>query len=282
MSEEFIPKSDRKVSKAPIVISIIIAVLVLVIATIAALNKVSKIFFGESDKTTYVYDIDYDDSGVIDTIAVEADACSVIISTGSVDTIEANYAGDEDLMPDITFKDGQLLISQHISGHQQTGSFNDGPEVMITIPEGTEVGDINVNMDAGNIEFNYLTFACLTGELDAGNIEFKNCTADMVRITTDAGNYELSDCSIDTLALNVSAGNVELTNVDFEIVSVESDFGNIDIDGIDDISYYTIDVESDLATVEISGVDEGKEYHSVGTGSGVITATCDIGNIEIG
>ena len=282
MSEEFVPKADRKVSKAPIVISIIIAVLVLGVAAVIGIVKVSKIFFGDNDKYTYVYDIDYDDSGVIDTISIDAEACSVVISTGSVDSIEANYEGKEELMPEITYDEGQLLISQHVNRNQDIGVFNNGPEVVITIPEGTEIGDINVNMDAGNLELNYLTFTGMTGELDAGNIEIRNCTADTVRIATDAGNYELENSAINTLALEAAAGNIELSNIDFEIANVESDFGNIEISGIDDIGYYTIDIESDLANVEVDGVDEGTSYHSEGTGSGVITATCDTGNIEIG
>lgn len=263
MSEEFIPKEDRKISKAPIIISIIVVVVVLGIGVVTGIVR----FFGfigtgSSNNISEDYDIDASGTDSIDRIRVEADVCSVVITSDSnVDGIEARYEGDEDLMPQAEYRNGELVITQEVHGRNNT-IWNDGPEVLITVSDDIDINDIEIEIDAGNLEMNNIVFNEMTGVFSAGNVEVNNSTCDSMEISADAGNIEIRDTG-------------------FETLFVRSDFGSIDVDGIRDIDSYSISAECDVGSVEIDGRDEGSSYHSNGTGSGSITVECDAGSIDI-
>lgn len=283
MSEEFIPKEDRKVSKAPIIISIIVVVVVLGIGAVTGLVRFFG-FIGTGNGNSIKENYDIDASGIdsIDVIRVDADFCSVVITTDdSVDGIEASYKGDEDLMPQVEYRNGELVITQN-AGVRNNAVWNDGPEVVVTVSDDIALNDIEVSIDAGNLEVSNAVFSAITGEFSAGNVEVNNSTCDSMEISADAGNYEIRDCESGSVRLTTDAGNIEMRNTGFETLFVRSDFGNIDVDGIRDIDSYSISAECDVGSVEIDGRDEGSSYHSNGTGSGSITVECDAGSIDIG
>lgn len=284
MSEEFIPKEDRKISKAPIIISIIVVVVVLAIGAVTGIVRfIGFIGTGSGNSIEEDYDIDASGADSVDVIRIEADVCSVVITSDSnVDGIEARYEGDEDLMPEAEFSNGELVITQRDVHGPNNAVWNDGPEVVITVSDDIDINDIEIEVDAGNLEVSNLVFNEMTGEFSAGNVEINDSTCDSLEISADAGNIEIRGCEYGSVRLTTDAGNIDMRNTGFETLYVRSDFGSIDVDGIRDIDSYSISAECDVGSVEIGGRDAGSSYHSDGTGSGSITVECDAGSIDIG
>ena len=280
MSEEFIPKEDRKISKAPIIIGVIVVVLVLGIAMIMGFVRIFS-FVSTGDKYYGEYDLDIDSVDEIDKINVDAEACSIVIRTSSdVDSVEASYSGDESLMPEVTFEDGVITVSQHISGSAYR--FRNGAEVVLVFAEDVDLDEIEINADAGNLEISDINVDNLSGEFDAGNIELQKCVCAIVSLTADAGNVEVNGCEFGSITLDTNAGNIDINDTTFEIVNITNDFGDVEINDVDNIDYYTIDASCDLGSVEVGGRDYGTTCITTGTGSGSITVSCDAGDIEIG
>ena len=284
MSEEFIPKEDRKISKAPIIISIIVVVLVIIIAIISGVVKVFGFIasLGEGPAIVEEYELNADDVDSVSRIDVEAVACSITIEADDdIDGIEARYEGAEDLMPEVEFVNGELRITQDVQSNVNHG-INDGPNVYIFVGSDVDIEDIALDMTAGNLELNGVVFDEVSGEFDAGNITVNHSTGAVLDISADAGNLDISDSDIERINIDTDAGNIEIDHTAFENLYLSSEFGNIEVRGIDDIDYYSFNVECDLGSVEIDGHDEGAEYQSEGTGTGTITADCSAGSIEIG
>lgn len=263
MSEEFIPKEERKISKWPIVLGIITVVVVVGLSVVfGAVRFFSGLFLGGSKVIEHEYALDITDEDSVDNIRVDADACSVIIlRDNGVEGIEAEYEGGEALMPEVTFENGELSIVQEVDGNVNANSRH-GPEVTVRVGSGIELGDIDLTMDAGNLEFTNITADDISGDLSAVNMELNNCDISSFVITCDAGN-------------------IEMENTVFEIIDFDLDFGNIEINGISDLDYYSFDIECEAGMVSFDGHDEGRTYTSSGTGSGEVKILLDAGNIEI-
>ena len=285
MSEEFIPKEDRKVSKAPIIISIIVVVLVLGVALFTGIVRIATFIssgFTHANSISEEYDIDLGSYDSIDQITIDAEVCSIVISTSdNTDGIEARYEGAEELMPEVKFDNGELVISQDVSG-RHSSDLSDGPEVTITFGSDIDVNNIGIDISAGNLEIDCLAFDDITGKFDAGNVEISDSTGSSIDIEASAGNIELNHCDITDVTVDADAGNINCDHIGFENLNVQVDFGNLEINGISDIDYYTIDAECDLGSVEIDGRDQGRTCHSSGTGTGTITVDCNAGSIGIG
>ena len=281
MSEEFIPKEDRKISKAPIIISIIAVVIVLGIAAITGAVRIfSWVTSTGGEKVSNEYELDIGDADTVNKISVDADACSVIIRVdNSVEGIEARYEGDDRLMPEVNWNNGELVITQDVDSIRN--NLREGPELVILIGSDMTVEDLSLDMDAGNLEIYNLEFDEMTGEFDAGKVELVNCTSGFADITADAGDVEISGSDIDTLNLGADAGNIEISDTNFEDLTVDVEFGNIDVSGIRDIDYYTIEVSCSLGDVDIDHHGQGGSYYSSGEGSGSISVECNCGSISI-
>lgn len=285
MSEEFIPKEDRPVNKAPIIICII--AVVLIVGTSLTIRLVR--FFGaDTSKVTKEYSFDID-SGKSSDIDIKADltACGIELrSDEEVSVIEVVYSGSGDLSPDIFLEDGDIHIAQDISGRSHVHLFNidevrNSPTVVITVPADVTLGDISVEADAGNLEIRDIDMESLTGDFDAGNIDIRNSRAGRLDINADAGNIEIKNSSFTYVTLDTDAGNIEYDDSVFTNADIRSDFGNIEISGLGDLDSYTIDAACDAGYVEVGGQQSGRSYRQSGTGDGSLTVTVNAGNIEI-
>ena len=123
MSEEFVPKSDRKVNKAPIIICSIIAIAVVVIS--AGVRFFIPLFTGVFikddiiDTVATTYELTDGENAVINAqgeikaINLDLKACEVTfeVKDGS-GLMGIEYSGDKRLKPEVTFDNGKLTATQ--------------------------------------------------------------------------------------------------------------------------------------------------------------------------
>ena len=289
MSEEFVPKSDRKVNKAPIIICSIIAIAVVVISAGVrfVIPFVTGVFIKDDiiDTVATTYELSdgetVDMQGEVKSIKLDLKACEVAfeVKDGS-GLMGIEYSGDKRLKPEVTFENGKLVATQK---NKQSFSFYSINSPRLTITLGTDVylDNLEMNINAGDINMKNVKGDYLFGDFNAGNIVIKNCTFNKADLDADAGNIQIDDSSFKILKIDTNAGNVQIHDTDLETVEVNSDFGNVEIKGLDDVDAYDIDCDVDAGSIQVGRSSSGRHYSSKGTGAGSIKVEVDAGNIEI-
>ena len=288
MSEEFVPKSDRKVNKAPIIICAIVALVIAV--SVSGIGIIGSIISGVFRKTDYVVetvsttyeevsDMNNED---IKTLKINADALEVNFRTGDGEgLISVDYTGPKKLKPEVTLENGKLVINQNPSGFN-VNSFNfSGPKIEIVVGKDVNLDNFEMKIDAGNIKLSGIKADYLYGEISAGNIEIDDCTFRKVEFDVNAGNYNIRDTEIETLRIDTDAGNVEIRDTKLTDVEIEADFGSVDINNLDDVDAYSFDCDVDAGAIRIGGNTSTGHFQSKGSGAGSITINVDAGNISV-
>ncbi|MCR5383410.1 MAG: DUF4097 domain-containing protein [Saccharofermentans sp.] len=294
MSEEFVPKSDRKVNKLPIIICAVVAVSIAVM--VGGISVASSIYKGisniagitisgdefvETMETNYELTGDSKMNGELNSVKLDLKACSVkfVVEEGS-GLIDVNYTGDKKLKPEITFENGKLVATQKGSSSFRVNGFN-APRLTITIGTDVDLSNLEMKIKAGDIDMDDIKGDYLFGDFDAGNINIDNCTFRKADLDADAGNIEIDNSDIRILKINTDAGNIEISGTSFDDIEVNSDFGNVEIHDVDDIDSYSIECKVDAGIVQVGHNSLGRKYNTQGSGSGSIKVSVDAGNIEI-
>ena len=287
MSEEFVPKSDRKVNKTPIIICAIAAVVISVVIGGVGLVKSFLYTFtftkdiGETMSTTYEIGEIGDDQSDVRAVKLDLTACEVHFKTGEGSgLVSVDYSGAKKYEPQVSFDNGKLVLTQKINGFR-LNNFTESPKVEIVLGSDVDLDSIEMSIDAGDIKFDGLTADYVFGDIDAGNIEIKDCTFRKTEFEISAGNYDIRNSSVEILQIETDAGNIEIKNTVLEDVKISVDFGNVDIEDIENIDEFDIDCEIDAGIVRVGKTSGGRSYSSKGSGSGSISIEVDAGNIEI-
>ena len=289
MSEEFVPKSDRKVNKAPIIICSIIAIAVVVISAGVRffIPLLTGVFIKDDiiDTVATTYELTDGDTvdmqGEVNSIKLDLKACEVAfeVKDGS-GLMGIEYSGDKRLKPEVTFENGKLVATQK---NKQSFSFYSINSPRLTITLGTDVylDNLEMNINAGDINMKNVKGDYLFGDFNAGNIVIKNCIFNKADLDADAGNIQIDDSTFKILKIETNAGNVQIHDTDLETVEVNSDFGNVEIKGLDDLDAYDIECDVDAGSIQVGRSSSGRHYSSKGAGPGSIKVEVDAGNIEI-
>jgi hypothetical protein len=287
MAEEFVPKSDRKVNKAPIIISAVaVVVIALVICGVNIANTIVNGVFSFKDNSESVattYQIGEDDimGEEVKSMKFDLSACEVSIRRAEgTGLISVEYTGSDKLKPVITCENGKFVASQKGSGFSFGIHSTTGPKLEIVIGTDVDLDSIEMDIDAGNLKFYGISADYVYGDIDAGNIEIKNCDFRKVEFDVDAGNYEINDSTFKIVYISTDAGNIEINDTALEEVEIEVNFGNVEIKGVDNLSDYEVNCEVDAGEGRV-GSNRGREIHQNGNGAGSITISVDAGNIEV-
>ena len=291
MSEEFVPKSERKVNKAPIIICSIIAIAVVIIS--AGVRFFIPFFTGvfikddTIDTVATTYELTDGENAVINAqgeikaINLDLKACEVTfeVKDGS-GLMGIEYSGDKRLKPEVTFENGKLVATQK---NKQSFSFYkiNSPRLTITLGTDVNLDTLEMNINAGDINMKNVKGDYLYGDFNAGNIVIKDCSFNKADLDADAGNIQIEDSAFKKLTIGTDAGNVHIEDTDLVDVEVESNFGNVEIKGLDDVNAYDIDCDVDAGAIQVGNHSTGRNYSSKGTGAGSIKVEVDAGNIEI-
>jgi cytochrome c-type biogenesis protein CcmE len=291
MSEEFVPKAERKVNKAPIIICSIIAIAV--VAFSASVRFFIPFFTGvfikddiiDTVATTYELTdgdtADMNAQGEVKSIKLDLKACSVNFEiTDGNGLVGVEYSGDKRLKPEITFENGKLVATQKNIQSFSLRSYN-GPKLTIKLGADVSLENLEMNINAGDIDMKNIHADYFYGDFDAGNIIIKNSVFAKADLEADAGNIQINDSDIKILKIQTDAGNIEIKDTDLEKVDISSDFGNVVIKGLDNIEDYDIECHVDAGAIQVENHVSGRSYESRGTGAGSIKVDVDAGNIEI-
>ena len=296
MSEEFVPKADRKVNKAPIIICSVIAVLIAVIAFSARIAvplvsgivikdkggfNISTLFDDEATETIYEKS---DVTGDVSSIKLDLTACSVDFKVqDGTGVIAVDYSGDKRLQPDVDLINGRLVVTQKGSVPFTVGmKSGTAPKLTIVIGRDSVIDNLEIKSATGDIHLNGIKTDYFFGDFDAGNIEIDDCCIRKCDIDADAGNINIEDSEVSILRVNTDAGNVEIKRTSpLADVEIGIDFGNVSINDIGDLGAYDADIHIDAGSAVVGNDFTGRNYTSKGTGAGTIKIRVDAGTIAV-
>lgn len=290
MSEEFVPKSDRKVNKAPIIVCAIIAVAVAV--TVGGMGAVRSVIsglpvfnFGEkgsSETMGTTYDISAGETNDISSIKLDLSACSVVFEQAEGSgLVDVEYTGSKSLRPEVKFENGKLTASQPNTFSLGFKSVN-SPRLVIKLGSDVKLDNLEMKVNAGNIDIKNVTADYLFGNFNAGNVVISNCNIRKADIDADAGNINISDSDMKIVKIDTDAGNIDLNKTtSLEQIEIKTDFGSVKVGDIENLDQYDIECKVDAGMVRVGGASGGRKYNSKGSGKGTIKVKVDAGNIEI-
>ena len=293
MGEEFIPKSDRKVNKAPIIICalVVAGVMITSMGTRFVLPFFTGVFFKDDPANTVAttYNLNEGEGanmsevkGEINSIKLDLSACTVNFVTDEEGSglVGVEYSGGDKLKPQITFENGKLTATQ-----KNTFTLNflkiNSPKLTIRLGKDVNLSNLEMKVNAGDISMNGVKADYFFGNFNAGNISVGNCDFRKAELDADAGNIKLTDTSAKILKIETDAGNIDVSNVAFEDLEIKTDFGSVDVKGVEDLEGYKIECKVDAGSVKVGGASGGRKYNSEGSGKGTIKVKVDAGNISI-
>ena len=171
-------------------------------------------------------------------VNLELDIGEVTFHTGDQFYVSVDRVNYPEVKVEVV--NGTLTITEATDGFNLHGS--SACKVDITVPEGTEL--------------------------------------DLVSLEVDAGSIEATDVTASQIGLSVDAGSIALDGTTANLTELEVDAGEIVVSGFTGLEDANVTLEVDAGEVVYLGSDQGTKYAQTGSGA-TLTATVDAGEIEV-
>lgn len=132
---------------------------------------------------------------------------------------------------------------------------------------------IPINYQFNNVDIN----------VDAGDIEAENIYATDIEVSIDAGNFATKKIIATNLNVEVDAGKATIDLLDCQNSYFDCDMGDIEAMMVGSEVDYSYDVSCDLGSVKVGNykADGLSNEHSFSSGMKKISVSCDVGDIDI-
>ena len=292
MGEEFIPKSDRKVNKLPIVICalIVAGVMITSMGTRFVFPFFTGVFNGGDNNETVAttYSLGKGESGMdiakgdITSININLNACKIIIEPAEGNgLVDVEYTGDKRLKPDVSFENGKLTAKNNGAGGFNIGFNINKPVLTIKLGKEARLDNLEIKVNSGDISIKGVNADYFFGDFDAGNISITDSVFRKADIDVDAGNISVDGVEAKILKIDADAGNIDIRKTGLEDVTIDVDFGSVNINDLGSVDAYSYDCKVDAGIINIGGDGAGRKYKASGAGAGFIKINVDAGNIDI-
>ena len=152
--------------------------------------------------------------------------------------------------------------------------------IVITIPKGTKLNKVELEMGAGNAKIDNLVTQQIELDLGAGNIEIESIEAQRAEIQGGAGKITINNAKLANMNLETGVGKFEFAGRLEGNNSVECGVGKVDIalqNSQDDYSIYT---QTGLGAIRFNGSDCADKT-TYGTGKTRLRIEGGVGSIDI-
>jgi hypothetical protein len=211
------------------------------------------------------------------TVQMNLAAAEVIIERGSDYTIA--YTGDADLETDYSV-DGDVLKITNGKNYKNIHSVSECT-LTVTLPEDASLAELNVVMNAGELQICGIDAGNLDVEMNAGNVEVSNGNFTYVSADVDAGNMTFDSCTVTSTSADTNMGNIEFRNCTFDVIDAAADMGNIEINSSRSLDGYEIRMSADLGGITVNGQSYSGSYHADGDSAHYVDLSVDLGNVEL-
>lgn len=110
----------------------------------------------------------------------------------------------------------------------------DKQSVIIYVPENTDLKELSVISDSGNVTAGGFNAENLTVKADYGNVDIREMESIDMDLTLDSGNLEMQDIKTETIGIVNDYGNCNFENVSVKTAAkMELDSGNLTMENTD-------------------------------------------------
>lgn len=200
-------------------------------------------------------------------IEVDVDATDLDISYGDTYMVSSNIP--EKYQPVIKVNEGKLKIQnkKFKQNFNSIKSLEDECNIEIIVPKGTKLDNVEIDVDAGDIDIKDIEGKKLEISADAGDIDVANINFEVTTISADAGSITAEDSNIGKLTIEADLGGIDIKNTDFTYGKLAADMGDITIDG----SFEELDAYCDLGSIDITTPDPDRDKMNLDISLGSIT-----------
>ena len=174
-------------------------------------------------------------------IRMKTNIMSLTIEEGPQFKIEGSY-NKSSLCPEVSVKNGVLQVTQHSPQH----GFNTGAQhcrVVITIPSGTNLSNIDINASVGDIR--------------------------------------LRDLNADDIDISLNVGEIDVNKVLFNTIKCDNNVGKVSIDSVADLKDYSMSLSTDVGEVRVDGHSYRRSYDFRGEGKKRIKVSTNVGEVNV-
>lgn len=175
-----------------------------------------------------------------DSIAIKGNVMGISIKRGNRFEISGSYNKDP-LKPSFGVSGGTLKVSQ--PGYKRKLVTNGNCKIEITVPFGTNLDTVDINVDVGAVS--------------------------------------VEGVDLDQATINTDVGAIAFKNVEFRDLTANSDVGAISLELLHPVSEYTIEAKSDVGAIQVNNSNVKRRYSQTGSSNKRITIKTDVGGIEV-
>ena len=175
-------------------------------------------------------------------IKIDAAVMGLRIEDGDNFHIESNF-DREYLKPEVSVSGDKLVVRQKGRNHRGINIGSQSCKVVITIPSGTSLNNIDINSNVGDIA--------------------------------------IRDLQSKDIAINLNVGEINVRNVDFDNIQCNNNVGEISINPLAKLDDYDMSLATDIGEVRVAGRNYKRSYNSRGNGKKKIRANTNVGEIKV-
>ncbi len=192
-------------------------------------------------------------------IDIDADLMNLVITSG--DDFSISYDGSDKLRPSFEVDDGKLIIKQtgevtFLIPTEVTFS----AKVNVTVPRDTQLDEVGVVLDLGDIRMFDLSMNELDMKASLGNVNLSNVVvAKTADLELNLGDLDVENCTINEADVKMDLGDTDV-KATIGKLTVKCDLGDIKVSPINQDA--KLDLKCDLGDVTVNGNKMGSKYEN--------------------
>lgn len=145
--------------------------------------------------------------------------------------------------------------------------------------------EVDIELNAGNVEIETIFTNRLKVDMDAGNLSIGYCRSANAELENNAGNIDIDTLETNKGDISMDCGNLKIVRAAFEDMEVENDLGNVEMAVKGTAQDYKMDLETDMGSISVSGehINSGvsASYRMDGKDKAKLKAECSCGDIRL-
>lgn len=193
-------------------------------------------------------------TGNLESVSINFNAGNLTLQTGNQFKVEGS-----NISSSLTAKmeKGELVIEDKNKTNFLSNIFkpNDVPALIVTIPEGTQLKNLYLELGAGRGEINGIVTEDLTINQGAGEIIATKLKAASGKLEGGAGAVHFSDVNLNNYDVDCGVGLIEIQGIITGEMNINCGVGQTNLDITGNVNDYYITADQGIGPITINGLN---------------------------
>ena len=163
--------------------------------------------------------------------------------------------------------------------HPRSGSLT------ITMPEGTDLGDITLMVGVGNISLRELAADAVDISAGVGEISFRGTFSDSISISAGVGEIDVNATGTGSVSMEAGVGDVSFRGTFAGTNTIEVGTGDITVEIFDSQDNYSYNLQTGIGQIQVAGARSrgpgGQMSQTVPDPTGSLRMQLGVGSISL-